>query len=138
MRDTVELRAVQDTVAQVCYPDWLEFHTFTFGGPVANVRSRSGVVRVEAGRGETADSIMFGIPDDDDWADLSEQLSEAGFWNWPLRTSHREPHSAGDWYWWLEVREGTRQHRAADWKDAPPTFSQVRLAVFELVERVLK
>lgn len=74
------------------YPDWLEFHSFRFGGPVAGVRSRSGVVRVEVGEGESVDRVLVGIPDDDAWRELTETLTETGFWEWPVRTSHREPH----------------------------------------------
>jgi hypothetical protein len=123
------------------YPNWLEFHSFRFGGPVAGVRSRSGVVRVEVGEGESVDRVLVGIPDDDAWRELTEMLTETGFWEWPVRTSHREPHREGDWSWWLEVREHagpSRQHRAAGWNEAPPAFAAMRAALFDLVEQVIK
>jgi hypothetical protein len=120
------------------FPEWLEFHTLRFGGPVMSMRSRSGVVRLEAGEGETAEDVKIGIPDDDAWMTLTGMLDEAGFWEWPLRTEHREPHEPGDWYWWLEVREESRQHRAAGWNEAPEGFDRVRDALFELVEQIVK
>src|SRR3954447_16523329 len=92
------------------YPDWLEFHYRRIGGPVANVRSRSGLVRVEAGEHEFADEVLVGIPDDDAWSTFSRALDLAGFWDWPDDTHHDEPHKPGDWYWWLEVRGKERRH----------------------------
>jgi hypothetical protein len=119
------------------YPDWLEFQSRTIGGPVASVRSRSGIVRVEIGEGETADRVLLGIPDDGAWSTFAATLDAAGFWAWPAETEHREPHRAGDWYWWLEVRAEERKHRAAAWNGAPADFERVRGALFELVEQVL-
>jgi hypothetical protein len=120
------------------YPDWLEFHSVRFGGPVASLRSRSGVVRLEAGEGETVERTLIGIPDDEAWTSLADALTEAGFWDWPYDTSHREPHRPGDWSWWLEVREDAREHRAAGWNGAPESFERVRLALYDLVEQVVK
>jgi hypothetical protein len=119
------------------FPDWLEFHSRRIGGPVAGVRSRSGIVRVEAGDGETADRVLVGIPDDEAWAAFADTLEAVGFWEWPADTGHREPHRRGDWYWWLEVRRPERAHRAGAWNDAPPGFERVTAAMFELVEQVL-
>ncbi len=118
------------------YPDWLDFHSRRIGGPVVTIRSRSGVVRVEAGEGEVADHVTVGIPDDDAWAAFMEALDTARFWEWPEDTRHREPHRPEDWYWWLEVREAGREHRAAAWNDAPDTLEQVREALDALVEQV--
>jgi hypothetical protein len=120
------------------YPDWLEFHTRTIGGPVASVRSRSGVVRLEAGGHDLAERVLVGIPDDDSWAAFAGALEAAGFWEWRADTTHREPHEPGDWYWWLEVREQEgRSHLAAGWNDAPTGFDSVREALLGLVEDVL-
>jgi hypothetical protein len=80
------------------YPDRLEFHTLRFGGPVGNVRSRSGVVRVEAGEGESIERVAVGITDDEAWLELARTLEETGFWDWPGSTEHREPHRPDDWY----------------------------------------
>jgi hypothetical protein len=120
------------------FPDWLEFHTLRFGGPVAAMRSRSGVVRLETGEGETADDVKVGIPDDHAWTRFTGTLEDAGFWEWPLRTEHREPHKPGDWYWWLEVREASKRDQASGWNEAPQTFDRVRDALFELVEQVVR
>lgn len=46
------------------YPDWLEFDTWRVGGPVATLRSRSGIVRVEAGEGEIAERVLAEPPID--------------------------------------------------------------------------
>jgi hypothetical protein len=119
------------------YPDWLEFHSWRVGGPVASVRSRSGIVRLEAGAGETADRVAFGIPDDDGWLAFRDTLEAAGFWRWSADTGHSEPHREGDWYWWLEVRDDSQGHRAGAWNHAPEGFDEVRAALFELVEQVL-
>ena len=102
------------------------------------MRSRSGIVRVEVGEGETVDRVLVGIPDDDAWAELVTTLDEAGYWDWPADTKHREPHASGDWSWWLEVRWDGRRHLAAGWNEAPEGFDRVRLALFDLVEQVLK
>jgi hypothetical protein len=121
------------------YPDWLEFHSVRFGGPVASLRSRSGVVRLEVGEGETVDRVLVGIPDDDAWRSLVTRLDESGFWSWSSDTAHREPHRPDDWYWWLEVRTyDDRGHTAAGWNGAPDGFERVREALFELVEQVIK
>lgn len=119
------------------YPDWLEFHSRRIGGPVASVRSRSGIVRIEAGEGEIAERVLVGIPDDDAWSALADTLDAVGFWNWPAETAHYEPHRDGDWYWWLEVREDGREHRAAAWNGAPEGLQHVRRALFELAEQVV-
>jgi hypothetical protein len=119
------------------YPDWLEYHSWRTGGPVASVRSRSGIVRLEAGEGEFAERVVVGIPDDDAWSSFAATLEATGFWEWPAETDHREPHKPGDWYWWLEVRQEGRKHRAAAWNDAPEGLDQVRSALFDLVEQVL-
>jgi hypothetical protein len=34
-------------------------------------------------------------------------------------TGHREPHRQDDFYWWLEVRHGGREQRAAASNGAP-------------------
>ena len=120
------------------FPDWLEFHTVRFGGPVGNVRSRSGVVRVEAGQGETIERKAVGIPDDEAWADLARTLEEAGFWDWSGSTEHSEPHRPDDWYWWLDVHWDERRHLAAGWREAPDGFDRVSDALYELVEQVIK
>jgi hypothetical protein len=119
------------------YPDWLDFHSRTVGGPVAGIRARAGIVRLELGEGEIADRVEVGIPDDDAWSTFARTLEEAGFWDWPDDTTHREPHRPGDWYWWLEVREPGREHRAAAWNQAPDGLEQVRRGLFELVEQVI-
>jgi hypothetical protein len=120
------------------YPDWLEFHSARFGGPVAGVRARSGVVRVEIGGGETVERVQVGLPDDEAWAGLATTLDATGFWEWPSHTAHREPHRPEDWYWWLEVRWDGRRHLAAGWNEAPERFDRLRLALFDLVEQVVK
>jgi len=119
------------------YPDWLEVHYVRIGGPVATLRSRSGVVRVELGEGETIDRITVGIPDDEAWARLLTTLDEAGFWTWPSNPAHREPHRPQDWEWWLEARWDGRAHLATGWNEAPPGFDTVREALFDLVEQVV-
>jgi hypothetical protein len=119
------------------YPDWLEFHSWSVGGPVVSVRSRSGIVRLEAGEGETADRVALGIPDDDAWLVFRDTLEAAGFWRWRTDTAHPEPHREGDWYWWLEVRDESQGHRAGAWNHAPERFDEVRDALFELVGQVL-
>ena len=119
------------------YPDWLEFHSFKVGGPVASIRSRSGIVSLETGDGETADRVALGIPDDDAWLALRATLDAAGFWRWKAATEHSEPHREGDWYWWLELRDESRGHRAGAWNHAPERFDDVRAALFELAEQVL-
>ena len=119
------------------YPDWLEFHSRRIGGSVASVRSRSGIVRLETGEGETADRVFLGLPDDDAWRAFRETLESAGFWEWSTDTTHGEPHRPGDWYWWLEVHEDRRRHRAAAWNHAPDGLDDVRGALFELAEQVL-
>lgn len=101
-----------------------------------NIRSRSGVVRLEAGEGEVAGHVVVGIPDDGAWATLARALDAAGFWEWTEDTRHDEPHRPEDWYWWLEVREAGREHRAAAWNHAPDTLEQVREALDALVEQV--
>jgi hypothetical protein len=40
------------------YPDWLEFHSARFRSPVTSLRTRSGVVRLEAGEGQTVDRVL--------------------------------------------------------------------------------
>jgi hypothetical protein len=122
---------------ELSYPDWLEFHSWRVGGPVASVRSRSGIARLEAGEGETADRVVFGIPDDEAWLAFRDTLETAGFWQWTADAAHREPHREGDWYWWLDVRYGSQGHRAGAWSHAPDGFDEVRAALFELVEQVL-
>jgi hypothetical protein len=119
------------------YPDWLEFHARTIGGPVVSIRSRSGIVRLEDGPGEVAERAHVGIPDDDAWSAFAQALETGNFWRWPDDTRHHEPHRAGDYYWWLEVRDEGRRHRAAAWNDAPPGFEHVRNAISELVGQVL-
>ena len=119
------------------YPDWLEFHSWRVGGPVASIRSRSGIVRVETGQGETVERVTFGIPDDDAWLAFRAMLDAAGFWRWTAVTDHSEPHKAGDWYWWLELHDHSRMHRAGAWNHAPERFDEVRTALFELVEQVI-
>jgi hypothetical protein len=119
------------------FPEWLDFHARTIGGPVASVRSRAGIVRLEAGGEEIADHVLVGIPDDDAWSAFGRTLQEAGFWDWPAETDHREPHRRGDWYWWLEVREEGREHRAAAWNEAPAGLERVRAALLELVEQIV-
>jgi hypothetical protein len=123
---------------ETTYPDWLEFHSLRFQGPVANVRSRSGVVRVELGELEKVDRVLVGIPDDDAWLELAQTIDETEFWDWPHRTEHREPHQPGDWYWWLEVRWDGKRHLAAGWKESPPGFERVQTALYDLVEQVVK
>jgi hypothetical protein len=119
------------------FPDWLDFHARTIGGPVASVRSRAGIVRLEAGANEIVDHTVVGIPDDDAWSAFARTLEEAGFWEWPADTGHREPHRRGDWYWWLEVRQEGREHRAAAWNEAPDGLDRVRSALFELVDQIV-
>jgi hypothetical protein len=119
------------------YPDWLEFHARTIGGPVVSIRSRSGIVRLEDGQGEVAERVHVGIPDDDAWSALARALETGDFWRWSADTRHHEPHKPGDWYWWLEVRDKGRRHRAAAWNDAPEGFERVRDALFELVGQVV-
>ena len=120
------------------FPDWLELHSFRVGGPVVELRSRSGIVRVELGEGETADRVLVGLPDDPAWAGLQRAVEDADFWSWPRRPEHREPHAQGDWSWFLDVRWNGREHVAGGWNDAPPHFDEVRDALFELVEQVAK
>lgn len=119
------------------YPEWLEFHSRAIDGPVASVRSRSGIVRLEVGEGAIADRVLLGIPDDDAWTAFAETLDAVGFWDWPAETAHREPHRPGDSYWWLEVREEGREHRAAAWNDAPAGLDDVQAALFELVKQLV-
>jgi hypothetical protein len=118
------------------YPDWLDFHTRSIAGPVVSLRSRSGVVRLEAGEREAVERVVVGIPDDDAWRALTRTLDSAGFWQWADNTSHSEPHRPADWYWWLEVRHDGREHRAAAWNGAPDGLELVRNALFQLVEQV--
>jgi hypothetical protein len=42
-----------------------------------------------------------------------------------------------DFYWWLEVRHGGREQRAAASNGAPDGVEQVRKALFELVGQVV-
>jgi hypothetical protein len=119
------------------HPDWLEFHSRKIGGPVASLRSRAGIVRLEAGEGEFAERVLVGIPDDDAWSGFADVLDAAGFWEWPAEAEHREPHARDDWYWWLHVRADGRDHRAGAWNHAPEGLERVRAALFELVEQVL-
>jgi hypothetical protein len=118
------------------YPDWVEFHSRGIGGPVATVRSRSGVVRLEIGEGELADRVTVGIPDDDTWLAFAETLDAAGFWEWSADIDLDEPRRDGDWYWSLEVRTEEREHRAAAWNHAPEDFDRVSRALLDLVEQV--
>lgn len=129
-------RALRSSENGSVYPDWLDFHSRRIGGPVVNIRSRSGVVRLEAGEGDSADRVAVGIPDDGAWATFSVALDRAGFWDWTEDTRHREPHRPGDRYWWLEVHLAGREHRAAAWNDAPDGLEQVREALNALVEQV--
>lgn len=119
------------------YPHWLEFHSYRFGGPVAAMRSRSGVVHLAAGEQETVERTLVGIPDDDAWRELRRALDEAGFREWPARPEHREPHAEGDWSWWLEVRWDELRHVAGGWNEAPSGFDLVEKALFDLSEQVL-
>jgi hypothetical protein len=129
--------AVSECDVVSSYPDWLEFHSWRVGGPVASIRSRSGIVHLETGEGETADRVAFGIPDDDAWLAFRATLDAAGFWRWTADSDHSEPHREGDWYWWLELRDESQGHRAGAWNHAPERFDDVRAALFELVEQVL-
>ena len=102
-----------------------------------SIRSRSGIVRLEDGERDVAERWSVGIPDDDAWSAFARALESGEFWRWSADTHHQEPHKPGDWYWWLEVRDKGRRHRAAAWNDTPKGFERVRDALYELVGQVL-
>lgn len=87
--------------------------------------------------GEIAERVAFGIPDDDAWLAFRATLDAAAYWRWPAAADRSEPHKEGDRYWWLELRDHSRGHRAGVWSHAPERFDDVRAALFELVEQVL-